>query len=264
MAKAARNVASEQKPFCKRLLSLVGKHSIWEVWSDFINAFALAISNSVDKVRFDEREALYRRIMAKYDAKEREVFPLLAADVVSALEQNPEQDFLGSAYMELELGNDHAGQFFTPYDVCRLMAEVGIPGLVEQVLRDGYVTLNDCACGAGATLIAECHAAGKRLRLLGRNWQNCVLVTAQDIDSSVGMMCYIQLSLLGAAGYVKIGNSLTDPMTAGDDSKNYWYTPMYFSDVWRYRRIFHSIDKLLGRGKDAPGKDNENGSRNRG
>lgn len=114
MAKAARNVASEQKPFCKRLLSLAGKYSIWEVWSDFINVFALAISNSVDKVRFDEREALYRRIMAKYDAKEREVFPLLAADVVSALEQNPEQDFLGSAYMALELGNDHAGQFSRP------------------------------------------------------------------------------------------------------------------------------------------------------
>lgn len=260
MAKAARNVASEQKPFCKRLLSLAGKYSIWEVWSDFINVFALAISNSVDKVRFDEREALYRRIMAKYDAKEREVFPLLAADVVSALEQNPEQDFLGSAYMELELGNDHAGQFFTPYDVCRLMAEVSVPGLVQQVIQDGYVTFNDCACGAGATLIAECHAAGKRLRLLGRNWQNCVLVTAQDIDSSVGMMCYIQLSLLGAAGYVKIGNSLTDPMTAGDDSANYWYTPMYFSDVWRYRRIFHSIDRLIGREKDAPGKDKENGS----
>lgn len=49
MAKAARNVASEQKPFCKRLLSLAGKYSIWEIWSDFINAFALAISNSVDK-----------------------------------------------------------------------------------------------------------------------------------------------------------------------------------------------------------------------
>lgn len=260
MAKAARNIASEQKPFCKRLLSLAGKYSIWEIWSDFINAFALAISNSVDKAHFDEREVAYQRIMAKYDAKEREVFPLLAADVVSALEQNPEQDFLGSAYMKLELGNDHAGQFFTPYDVCRLMAEVSVPGLVQQVIQDGYVTFNDCACGAGATLIAECHAAGKRLRLLGRNWQNCVLVTAQDIDLSVGMMCYIQLSLLGAAGYVKIGNSLTDPMTAGDDSKNYWYTPMYFSDVWRYRRIFHSIDRLIGREKDAPGKDKENGS----
>ena len=76
----------------------------------------------------------------------------------------------------------------------------------------------------------------------------------------MGMMGYIQLSLLGAAGYVKIGNSLTDPMTAGDDSKNYWYTPMYFSDVWRYRRIFHSIDRLIGREKDAPGKDKENGA----
>lgn len=260
MAKAVLNVASEQKPFCKRLLSLAGRHSVWEVWSDFITAFALAISNSVDKAHFDEREAMYRRIMEKYGVKEREVFPLLCADVVYALDQNPEQDFLGSAYMELELGNDHAGQFFTPYDVCRMMAEISASGLVQQVLQEGYVTFNDCACGAGATLIAGCHEAGRRLRLLGRNWQNCVLVTAQDVDFSVGMMCYIQLSLLGAAGYVKIGDSLTDPMAAGDDDGKYWYTPMYFSDVWRYRRIFHRIDKLMGREKDAPGKEKENGS----
>ena len=36
-------------------------------------------------------------------------------------------------------------------------------------------------------------------------------------------MCYIQLSLLGIAGYFKVGNSLTKPMTMADDLKNYWF-----------------------------------------
>lgn len=60
----------------------------------------------------------------------------------------------------------------------------------------------------------------------------------QDIDETVALMCYIQLSLLGVAGYVKVGNSLTEPMTDNDDKENYWFTPMYFSNVWVLRRIF--------------------------
>lgn len=64
------------------------------------------------------------------------------------------------------------------------------------------------------------------------------LVVAQDIDETVALMCYIQLSLLGVAGYVKVGNSLTEPMTGNDNKENYWFTPMYFSNVWVLRRIF--------------------------
>ena len=79
----------------------------------------------------------------------------------------------------------------------------------------------------------------------------------------------IQLSLIGAAGYVKIGNSLTDPMTKDDGAKNYWYTPMYFSDVWHWRRVWHSVDRLMRQPTDehnegeklhdaAPGKEDAN------
>lgn len=93
------------------------------------------------------------------------MFPDLVADVVAAMEANPEQDFLGSVYMEMNLGNDHAGQFFTPYDVCRLMASIGGQGTALQVVQNGYTVLNDCACGAGATLIAACHEAGRQLAL---------------------------------------------------------------------------------------------------
>lgn len=51
-------------------------------------------------------------------------------------------------------------------------------------------------------------------------------------------MCYIQLSLLGVAGYIKVGNSLTEPMCSDDSLENYWFTPIYCSDVWAIRRLF--------------------------
>lgn len=50
----------------------------------------------------------------KYNKQEQKLFPELAAYVVMALEDNPEQDFLGSVFMELNLGNKSTSQFFTP------------------------------------------------------------------------------------------------------------------------------------------------------
>lgn len=250
MGGTAAQVETAKRPFVRRIMALSPRHSLWEVWSDFITMFACALSNRFDGAHFEKREALYKRLIMKYDDKERMVFPELVADVVAAMEENPEQDFLGSVYMEMNLGNDHAGQFFTPYDVCRLMASIGGQGTALQVVQTGYTVLNDCACGAGATLIAACHEAGKQLALFGRNWQNHVLVTAQDIDFNVGLMCYIQLSLIGAAGYVKIGDTIADPMRDGDSNENYWYTPMYFSDVWQMRRICQRVETLTGERKD--------------
>lgn len=245
MGSKARKVSVAQRPFTKRMLTLTPKHRLWDVWGDFITMLACALSNRFDRAHFEEREAMYMKIIGKYDKDEQQVFPMLAADLVQALDENPNQDFLGSAYMELELGNDHAGQFFTPYDVCRMMSSISSRHIASQVMDKGYTTISDCACGAGATLIAACHDAGEQLSMLGYNWQNHVLIAAQDIDFIVGMMCYIQLSLIGAAAYVKIGDSIADPMRPGDDSKNYWYTPMYFSDVWQMRRLWHSVDKLF-------------------
>lgn len=57
----------------------------------------------------------------------------------------------------------------------------------------------------------------------------------------VALMCYIQLSLLGIAAYIKVGNSLTEPMTENDSLDNYWFTMMYFSDIWSMRRLLRSL-----------------------
>lgn len=227
-----------RKEFLLVFKQLIYRHNPWAVWQDFITMSACAISNPVDKQHYEEREAFYMKTIKRYNKQEQTLFPELFANMVMSLDSNLEQDFLGSLFMELNLGNDAKGQIFTPYHVCQLMAEIAMDDVSKQVKDKGYFTINDPCCGAGATLIAGIHTARKALEKDNLNFQNHILVVAQDIDFTVALMCYIQLSLLGVAGYVKIGNSLTEPMTTNDSMENYWFTPMYFSNVWAMRRFF--------------------------
>lgn len=228
---------AERKQFVKTLDSICGRKSRWEVWKDMIWMFATAISNSVDDRQREKREEQYMAIAKQYSEAEMETFAQLFAQLVNAYEAGGHQDFLGDIFMELGLGNDSGGQFFTPYSVCKMMASVTLSNAKEQIEQKGYIALNDPACGAGATLIAVADIMYNEQHI---NYQNSVMFTAQDIDYTTGLMCYIQMSLFGMPGYVHIGNTLTDPMTGhvlfGDGGEYTWYTPMYFSAAWEMRR----------------------------
>lgn len=238
--------------FLKSFQKLTYRHRAWDVWRDYILLHACSISNALDKENYDQREKRYLKIIRQYSKEEQAIFPELAAYTTMALDQSQEQDFLGKMFMQLDLGNRSAGQFFTPYHVCELMAEVVATNALEKIEQYGYISINDPCCGAGATLIAGVYVIRKQLEHCDppRNYQNHILVVAQDVDEIVGLMCYIQISLLGLAGFIKIGNSITDPMSTDDSSENYWYTPMYFSDVWSTRRMLRQINKLFGKGDD--------------
>ena len=117
-----------------------------------------------------------------------------------------------------------------------------------RIDKDGYISIADMACGAGATLIA----AAETMRDMGLNYQRQALFVGQDIDEVTALMCYIQLSLLGCSGYVVIGDSLINPITGttlfGEDTERCWYTPMFFHEVWEYRRLgyhFKGITKRI-------------------
>lgn len=235
-----------KKEFLEVFKKITYHHRAWDVWRDFVIMFACSLSNSVDKSHYDEREKRYLKTIKRYSKTKQALFPELVAHTVMALEKNQEQDFLGDIFMSLNLGNGANGQFFTPYHVCDLMAKIAMgEDVAHQVKEKGYIALHDPCCGAGATLIAGIHEARRQLEKEEMNFQNHVLVVAQDIDEIVALMCYIQLSLLGVAAYIKVGNSLTEPMTTDDDGKNYWFTLMYFSDVWATRRVFHRIDEFM-------------------
>jgi type I restriction-modification system DNA methylase subunit len=184
---------------------------------------------------FDERADGSTARITKRAAED---VPKLYDPVIQAFEDNPWQDLLGDVYMRLSLGSKQNGQFFTPYSVCQMMAECTIDEdlLKSQIEKHGWISVNDCACGAGATLVA----AANWLKEMGFDYQSNALFVAQDIDSTTALMCYIQMSLLGCPGYVIIGDTLAAPQTGdvllGEDSSRCWFTPMYFLHAWRGRR----------------------------
>ena len=248
-----------QKAIVKKFESQLssGRHSRWTVWSDFV-AMAACILSMADLKKRGEREKLYADISKKYNEKEMDRFCAMFADLINAFEENPSQDLLGELFMRLELGNDHNGQFFTPYSVCMMMAKISAGNLEAEIAKRGYVSVNDPCCGAGALLIAFANEAKEQ----GINYQQHIEFVAQDIDFTAAMMCYIQLSLLGCAGYVIIGNTLTTPPTEPLDNENVWYTPLYFLDVWHFRRTIKKLSRICEIEKAADPEDEPQKSKN--
>lgn len=225
------------------------RHNRWTVWADFVVMAAVSISNTVDKNHAEDRTQTYMTLASKYDQSELKCLTSMFAEVVNGLDENPDQDFLGELFMALNLGNEHNGQFFTPCNVCKMTAKMTYgKDLETKVERKGWVSVNDPACGAGALLVAFANECRQR----HMNYQTSVLFVAQDIDYIVGCMCYIQLSLLGCPGYVVVADSLADPCAGIDHDlllpvpgENIWYTPMYFQDVWHYRRLWRTMDRVI-------------------
>ena len=254
---ARKKVAAAQKPAGTKqeLLQIIQKlsqtHQTWQVWADLMSAIACALSNAADpdKERVERREKEYAESIKRLGG-DVDIVARAYASIVMALETNPDQDFLGQIYMELNLGSHWHGQFFTPYSLCQLMAQTTMGGelLKAQVADHGYITVNDNACGAGATLVA----AINHLHRMGIG-QGQYLVCGNDIDRVAAQMCYIQLSTLGAVGWVAITNTLSDPVT-GDPiiptekpGQEFWYTPMYYlNPIWVGRRACRVMDRVIG------------------
>ena len=165
----------------------------------------------VDKRHFETREKLYLDTIKRYNKTEQQVFPILFAETVLELERNPDQDFLGKMFMQLELGNHWKGQFSHRTIFCHLMAQLNLDEQKENLERKGWISVCDCCCGAGAMLIAFANAC----RQEGINYQQDVLFVAQDIDPTAAYMVISSFPFAGMSRYAKIGNALSEPADSG-------------------------------------------------
>ena len=210
----------------KMIERLAYKYGLHDVFADFVEMSALAISNAVDKRQFDGREARYMQIVKRYTKDEVQQFPRMLGALVDELETQG-WDVLGRAFGELEVHNKWRGQFFTPYEVCRLMASVNIDAAHMDALiaQRGFVTLNEPTVGAGAMVLAF----ADRMRNAGYNPQTQLHVTAQDIDPRAVHMAYIQLSLMHIPAVVVLGNTLKV------EQREVWYTPAHIMGGWSWK-----------------------------
>jgi len=218
--------ADHRKNIVKAIDKIAYKYGRHHVFNDLIYMSAAALSQPMDFRQ--KREDEYLRRINTYDKETQALFPEMFGELALAFEKERFGDILGDIYSSLELTNTRDGQFFTPYHICRFMAAVqgDTDGLTAEIERKGYIAVSDPCCGAGAMLIAF----AEHCMDCGINYQQSVLFVAQDIDPAAALMSYVQMSLLGMAGYVIIGNSLIP-----SDSYDVWFTPTYYLHGFYYR-----------------------------
>lgn len=212
-----------KKEFIKTLNSIDYSRNSYEVFADFLTLASISLCNTYYKN--EEYENEYGRVISRY--KKPDLFPVLFGMIAEELERNPWQDLLGELYMSSDFGNKHTGQFFTPFHLSDMMAQVTIDEnlIKNDIEKRGYFTLAEPACGAGGLIIA----AAKTLKNMGLNPQQCMYFDATDLDQKCFEMTFIQTSLLGLCGDVHWGNTLSM------ETYRTYETPIKFLDIWQMR-----------------------------
>lgn len=200
------------------------RHHIWDVFADFVEMAAIALSNACDWRQRDAREARYMDRIRRYEPDVQRLFPAMLAELAGRLEDEG-GDILGKLMEELELTNDARGQFFTPYSVCRMMAGIQAGDVATHLAEKEFITVMEPACGGGAMVIAFAEA----MRDAGFNPQTQLHVTAQDVDARAVHMTYLQLSLLHVPAVVLLGNTLAAEV------REVWRTPAHILGLWEHR-----------------------------
>jgi type I restriction-modification system DNA methylase subunit len=188
----------KKKQIISCIQGMAGRYSVYEIFADWVKVMALTFANQI--LYKQSRENEYVEVMKKYiESEQSKLFEMTAWLVEWADEEF--YDMLGYIYMNLELGSKAAGQFFTPYHLCRLMAQM------TEVKDGNIITVNEPTCGAGGNIIALAEAMKEK----GINYQRLMRATCQDIDVKAVYMAYVQLTLYGIPAIVYQTDTLRDP-----------------------------------------------------
>lgn len=225
------NADAHQKEIVRLIRQVAHTRGIDRVWSDWVEICAIALARA-DLAQREAREQRYLQVIAQYERAELDLLVRAFSHLVMAYEVRVQAadfgDVLGSTFMMLDMGNAGAGQFFTPYEVSRLMGNMMMGNgqdLVDKTGAHGFVRVLEPACGAGGMLIAAAHA----MHDAQLNYQQCMHATAIDIDQRCVHMTFIQLALLHVPAVVIHGNGLTG------ECREQWFTPAHILGGWRAR-----------------------------
>ena len=232
MKETTRTFESAFKDLCY-LNSQMRMAEVFDLWLEMC---ALAFRNQACKLRgndteWQENEDRYLKIVSEIGGKKGADLAAEALSIFSASMLEKPCDFLGQFYMSHEMGNERAGQFFTPYSVSSMLSEITILEAKEKINKFSsfeVLSINDPTCGAGGMLVA---AADHLFFEADPVSVDKVFLVGQDIDRRCFYMTYMQLCALGCMGLVILGNTL---MNTRD---RVWETPssVYFCGYERWQ-----------------------------
>ena len=215
----------------KRINASVYRFDKHQLISDVFECGAITISNMVDLMSKEEREKRYLQVIKKYQKEEQtliaEIFAMIFALLSSVVYDNGRfYDNLGELFMRCNQGSSSAGQYFTPFQVSAMMAQMIIGDeILEKTQNDGVLTLNDSCCGGGGMMMAALDVLKNKYHI---NYTRNCFVLCSDIDLRCVHMTYLQLALAGVPAIVKHQNSLTG------ETWSVWKTPAF---IFQYSRF---------------------------
>ncbi len=215
------SMSDKKKEIIELIQRMSGEYSVYQIFDDWVSMLALA---TAQQVQFDkQREESYLQIVRKHSKERLENFCKLNGLLIGAFEEEME-DVLGFIYMHLELGSARTGQFFTPYNICRMMARIALENAGEQEIYK----CNEPSCGGGGNIIAFAQA----LKEKGINYQQRMQATCQDIDIRAVYMCYLQCTYYGIPAKVFQANTLADP-NGEQSATGKMFTFGWIQNYWR-------------------------------
>jgi hypothetical protein len=223
------------RDFIKRIEKLDREKSHYDLFRDFCEmAYCAHAKPTVCTERADQLEARYLQIVGAYRDKDTvRAFPELLAIAWQAVEAGG-CDFLGDVASQMEVLNARAGQFFTPYTVSRLIAEMTLQEIAPVIEANGYVTMQEPASGAGGMVLAAADVLQKN----GFDPSTQMLVNAVDISPLCFHMTYLQTTLRGIPALVELGDTLRNTRT-----ESAW-TPATLPFYATHGKLFHAADPV--------------------
>ena len=233
------NTPKDDIPTVNEILKLLEKGlykvNAHEFLSDVFECGAIAISNRFDLLQYQKREERYLQIIKKYDRDIQLLMTEIFAKIYSLLTQqiNPLvgfNDYLGELYMRSNTSNSKTGQFFTPYCVSKMCAEIAINEntVKEAIEQDKILTMSEPACGAGGMIIAAADVLYYKYHFnISRN----LVVECSDIDSRCVHMSYLQLGLAGIPAVIFKRDTISM------QTWERWETPAYIMQYTRFKNF---------------------------
>lgn len=216
----------DHKRDIRRIFESFTDRDYYSVIADFFELSAISFRNSVHigGIR-DIYEERYKNIISKYNQEHFKAFATalgyLIDDIHRSMDDGILCDWCGELYMESGTSNSRMGQFFTPYEVSKVTAQMSVRKAdIDAKLKDNpnaVFTLYEPTCGAGGLIIA----AIETIMGFGINYAHNIFVDCGDIDGRCVHMTYLVLSVLGVPAVVRRGDALML------DYHEAWFTPAY-------------------------------------
>lgn len=213
-------IADKKEEEIVRLInSLAGKYPANKVFTDWITMYALSIANNscpvVGTSIWHKREEEYKAISSKYKPSEFEKLTEMCVLLNDALHSRI-YDVLGSIYMKEGYGERRTKQYYTPFEISELSANIILENKDKEIIK-----VHEPTCGSGSMVIAIA-------KKLGNAYQRKMEVVAQDLDWNNVYMSYIQFTLLNIKAIVVQGDVLEEPFSNNIKEEKIFKTPAMY------------------------------------